>query len=172
MSKSKAESQDAAKDVPTSKKKFLLPAIGILLLMGVGGGGFFWWQGRQTADAAGHDSGGHATPAAEGPQVSGALPFEPFIVNLADPGGARYLKADVRLVVSGAESLEELEEDEVVMLRLRSAILEHLSQKTALELTTPGGKEALKQEIAERCTKILGHAKVSDVLFAEFVVQF
>ena len=172
MAQEKAQPQDTPKSESKLKKKFLLPAVGILLLMGVGGGGFFWWQGRQTADAAGHEAPAHGTASAEQPEVSGALPFEPFIVNLADPEGSRYLKADVRLVVSGAESLEELKEDEVVMLRLRSAILEHLSQKTAIELTTAGGKETLKQEIAERCTKILGHAKVSDVLFAEFVVQF
>lgn len=171
MAQEKTQPQESPKSGVKSKKAFLIPAAGILLLMGVGGGGFFWWQGRQTADAAGHAAPAHAE-AAEPAEVSGALPFEPFIVNLADAEGSRYLKADVRLVVSGAESLKELKEDEVVMLRLRSAILEHLSQKTAQELTTAGGKETLKQELAERCTRILGHAKVSDVLFAEFVVQF
>lgn len=172
MAQESAQPKEAVAGGTKSRKKLMLPAVAILLLMGVAGGGFFWWQGRPAADAAATDTQAHGAASDGHVAVSGALPFEPFVVNLADPEGSRYLKADVRLVVSGAESIDELKEDEVVMLRLRSAILEHLSQKTATELTTAGGKETLKEEIAERCTKILGHAKVSDVLFAEFVVQF
>ena len=75
--------------------------------------------------------------------------------------------------MSGVESMKELEEDEVTMLRLRSGILEHLSQQTADQLVTPEGKEALKKAIAERCTQDpRATRRCSDVLFAEFVVQF
>ncbi len=68
--------------------------------------------------------------------------------------------------------MKELEENAVVTSRLRSAILEHLSQQSSDRIVTPEGKKALKEEIAERCGKILGHVKVVDVLFSEFVVQF
>jgi flagellar FliL protein len=171
MSEAKAETTEKK---AKSKKGLLLIVVAVVLLGG-GAGGFFWWKNQQAAQAAGKQGEGgkgHEEPAHAEAEVSGALPFQPFIVNLADQGVSRYLKADVRLVVSGAEDIKELEEDQVVMLRLRSAILEHLSQQTSDALVTPDGKEALKVAIAERCTKILGHAKVVDVLFAEFVVQF
>jgi flagellar FliL protein len=163
------------------RSKILLLLVVVVLVLGAAGGGgfYFWWKSQQAAQAAQPAEGapaagadGHAAPPAPEEPVSGALPFEPFIVNLADQGGTRYLKADVRLVVSGGD-VKELEEDQVVMLRLRSAILEHLSQQTSDAIVTPEGKGALKAALAERCSKILGHhAKVTDVLFAEFVVQF
>jgi flagellar basal body-associated protein FliL len=58
------------------------------------------------------------------------------------------------------------------MLRLRSSILEFLSQQLADELVTAEGKEKVKHAIAERAGKVLGQGQVIDVLFSEFVVQF
>jgi flagellar FliL protein len=151
-------------------KRLLMVAILLLVVAGAGGGAFWWWRNQQAAQAAG--SPAPDAHAAEVNEVSGALQFEPFIVNLADAGASRYLKADIRLLVSGIESVKEIEEDEVVMLRLRSAILEHLSRQTSDAVATGEGKDALKHALAERCTAILQHAKVADVLFAEFVVQY
>jgi flagellar FliL protein len=156
-----------------SKRRLALLGVALLLLAAAAGGGACWWTSNRAAQAATGST--HATPASvteHAGERPGALPFEPFVVNLADTGRERYLKADIRLLVSGVENIEELEEDEVIMLRLRSAILEHLSQQTADAIVTPEGKDALKKAIAERCSKILGHARVTDVLFAEFVVQF
>jgi flagellar FliL protein len=169
MSASKGENAPAK--TKKSRKWLLALSLGGIVLGAVGGGAFFWWKSQQ-AGAAAHAAGEHAAPVVAEPVVSGALPFQPFVVNLADAGGTRYLKADLRLLVSGVENLKELEENEVVMLRLRSAILEYLSQQTADRIVTPEGKEALKRALAERCTALLEHGKVSDVLFAEFVVQF
>jgi flagellar FliL protein len=159
---------------PRGKLRLVLAASAVLVAGG--GGGAYWWHGHQApataeaGDPANAHAGGGDDDDAKAP--SGALPFAPFIVNLADAGGSRYLKADIRLLVSGIDHIKELEEDEVVMLRLRSAILEHLSQQTSDLIVTPEGKETLKRQIAERCTQILGHARVTDVLFAEFVVQY
>ena len=65
-----------------------------------------------------------------------------------------------------------LAKDELGRTRVRSAVLEFLTLQTADGLVTPEGKTALKQSIAERASEALGHTKVIDVLFAEFVVQF
>lgn len=105
------------------------------------------------------------------------MSFEPFVVNLADPGAARFLRTNVQLVVSGGEeggghgapkgpTVEEM--------RARSAILELLSAETSDALTTPEGKEALKEQILERMEEVLEAAKieVEDVLFSDFVIQF
>lgn len=199
MSEAKPESGEKK---PKKSNKLMLIVIAVLLLGGAGGG-FFWWKGQQEAKAAekeksskkkdvakegehadAEEGEGHGSADAEEEEEeeeeahaeaegTGVLPFEPFIVNLADPGGTRYLKADIRLLVTGVENLKELEEDQAVMMRLRSSILEHLSLQISDQVVTPEGKAALKKEIRKRTAKILkGHGKVADVLFAEFVVQF
>jgi flagellar FliL protein len=151
-----------------SRKGLVLALLLVTLVAGGGAGGYWWWQGRAQASEGGQAGEAHASD--ETP--SGMLTFEPFVVNLADKDAARYLKVNLRLVVSGVDDPAEVQEDPVRMLRLRSAILEYLSQQTADVLVTPEGKDALKKAVAERATPLLGHGKVTDVLFSEFVVQF
>ncbi|MGE3508779.1 MAG: flagellar basal body-associated protein FliL [Vicinamibacterales bacterium] len=105
------------------------------------------------------------------------MSFEPFVVNLADPGAARFLRTNVQLVVSGGEeggSHGAAKGPTVEEMRARSAILELLSAETSDALTTPEGKEALKEQILERMEVVLEAAKieVEDVLFSDFVIQF
>ena len=102
----------------------------------------------------------------------GLLTFEPFMVNLADEGGTRFLKTNIALVVEDAATAKELEESPVVKSRVRSDILELLTEQQAPALVTPEGKQALKLGIKERVAPLLAHEQVIDVLFSEFVVQF
>ena len=60
----------------------------------------------------------------------------------------------------------------VVVSRIRSEILELLTQQTGAALVTPEGKAALKTAIGARLAPVLEGGKVIDVLFSEFVVQF
>ena len=52
-----------------------------------------------------------------------------------------------------------------------AAVLELLATQKSEEIQTPEGKTELKKQIAERATAAFEHAEVTDVLFAEFVVQ-
>lgn len=97
--------------------------------------------------------------------------FEPFVANLSD-GDGRYLRVTLRLVVEADKSATPVAEDTMAVARLRSAILEILSEQTSSALITTAGKAALKQAIAERVNAALDRAKVTDVLFIEFVIQF
>jgi flagellar FliL protein len=106
------------------------------------------------------------------PPEPGIVGFDPFVVNLSDPGGTRFLRLTLRLVIADAEQAKHMEEDELGRMRIRSAILELLTQQTADHLVTPEGKAELKTAIAERAAHALHEVKVSDVLFSEFVVQF
>jgi flagellar basal body-associated protein FliL len=75
-------------------------------------------------------------------------------------------------VVAGADTAKEVEENAVERAQLQSAILEILTVHTAEQLVTPEGKAALKKEILEKTGHVLHSARVTDVLFTEFVVQF
>jgi flagellar protein FliL len=152
----------AAAPADGAKKKKPLVMIVLIAVLAVGGGGgasAYYFM--------------HRGPAAPPPPPEpGIASLEPFVVNLADPGGHRFVRLTVKLVVESEKAAEELKEDELARTRARSSILELLAVQTADHLVSPEGKAELKKEIAERATHALEHVKVLDVLFSEFVVQF
>ena len=156
------------KIVEPAKKKgrsvVLLALVGVVMI-GAAGGGAWWWFHRGTAVA-------EAAPKETPLEKRGLLTFEPFMVNLADEGGTRFLKATIALVVEDETVAKELEEAAVVKSRVRSDILELLTEQQAAALVTPEGKESLKSAIKARTAHALESKKVIDVLFSEFVVQF
>jgi len=134
------------------------------------GGGYYY----KTAQAAAAE--GDAEHKAEARGVSskerGLVSFEPFVANLADPGGQRFVRATVQLVVGNAEMALEMTETPVLTMQARAIILELLATQNADNLVTPEGKVALRQAIAERVAEALHEIEVVDVLFSDFVVQF
>jgi flagellar FliL protein len=170
---SEAPKADApAADAP-AKPKSKMPLIAgaaVLVLAGAGGGGYWWWSHRAPADPKAAEEA--AKQEAHEPEDAGVVGFEPFVANLADEGGTRFLRASLKLVVAGAETAKEVEENAVERAQLQSAILEILTVHTAEQLVTKEGKAALKKEILEKTGHVLHSAKVTDVLFTEFVVQF
>jgi flagellar basal body-associated protein FliL len=77
------------------------------------------------------------------------------------------------LVIDGTdEDAKHIEGSKVQLLRIRSAVLELLSQQMSEQVVTPEGKQALKQAIQEQASAVLKPVDVTDVLFTEFVVQF
>jgi flagellar FliL protein len=115
------------------------------------------------------------------------------IVNLADPGGRRYLKAGVTIEVSppveaeGTETPAEAEGEggnaespEMVAFNdkmsnrmpiINDIVTTVLSAKTFEEVYTVEGKESLRQEILTQLNERLPDLKVIAVYFTEFVVQ-
>jgi flagellar protein FliL len=144
-------------------KSKLLMIAGVVILAGGGGGGYWWWSQRAPAGEQ-----AEVKPAAE----PGVVSFEPFVANLADEGGERFLRASLKLVVEGVERAKEVEENAVERAQLQAAILEVLTQQTAEELVTPAGKAALKKSILARTAEVLHETPITDVLITEFVVQF
>src|SRR5688500_11438076 len=116
----------AAAPAPKKSRKGLLIVLTlvVILLLG-GGGGAYWFMFR----GAGEAEAAEVEPPPPAP--TGVIPLEPFVVNLADPTGSRFLRVTLSLVVADEAIAHEVEEDEVVVLRVRSAILELLAQKQA-----------------------------------------
>lgn len=159
---SQTEPATAPAAAPKKKSRLLTLVIPLLVLLAGGGGGGWWYFKGRTASTV-----QAAEPAPEPAMVK----FEPFTVNLADPGGRRFLRVSLQLLVPGEEAAAELEENELLHSRVRSSILELLTTQTSAGIATPEGRTALKKAIAETATHALEHTEVSDVLFAEFVVQ-
>lgn len=146
----------------------------------------------------------HVPPAAIAPQLvmpaiqpgQGVMyKLEPKVVNLAEPGGLRYLQAGIVLEFhptvreyyqtrtpgeaasahgSGGESAAADPFQEAVdAMRpvIDDLVTTLLSSKTFNEISTIDGKQALKQELITKINAALGYQGVVNVYFTEFVVQ-
>lgn len=187
----------AEKPRKKSKAKRLVIILAILIMtLTAAGLGAYWWLYMRTpaADttqqpvAAAEEQPGHAPsqPQADGqggneslnnarierqtglPRSSGlVLPLPPITVNLADPGGRRYLKLGMEVEVN-SDVASQLKENNA---RIRDAIIMLLAGKTYGEVSSPDGKVLLKAEIAARLNQILGAQRVVRVYLTDFVVE-
>jgi flagellar protein FliL len=163
-------------DAPAAPKKksklikVLLVAV-LVIVAGGGGAGAYWFFSHRAAAPAEGEEAKAAAAEHEAPSDPGLVEMEPFVVNLADPGGQRFVRVSMRLLTQNEEQALEIEEDAVATAKLRAAILELLSTQTADGLVTAEGKTALKKAIAERAGHAVHELKVTDVLFVEFIVQ-
>ena len=128
--------------VPEKKKGSALKGIiiGVVILILLGGGGsaaYFLIKSVAPAD-------GKKPAEQTKPQVVVFWPMEPFIVNLIDNEGERYLKVVMQLELSDQPVAEELN---LIRPKLRDAILDLLAAKSFKELTDPLGKQRLREEI-------------------------
>jgi len=95
-------------------------------------------------------------------------PLKPFIVNLVDPMGKRYLKITMTMELD-KEGLKR--EVEAKMPQIQDAILILLSSLTFDDVRTVEGKMRLRGQIISRCNTLVTTGKVKNVYFSEFVVQ-
>ncbi len=152
-------------------KGTLFIILGVVLVL-LGGGGAAAYFTLLAPAAEGEGDGAAKAEEHKAPTANGIVTFEPFIVNLADAGGRRFLRINVRLLVPEEEEGKHLQENKVTIERLRAAILDLLSTQTSEQVSSPDGKAALKHAIAEHAKPILEHTEVVDVLFSDFVVQY
>lgn len=93
--------------------------------------------------------------------------LDPVIVNLADPGGHRYLRTALSLECGDEKTAKEIERAES---RICDAVIRVLRSKTAAELA-PARMEELRRELAEAVNGALGRNAVAGVYFEEFITQ-
>lgn len=152
-----------------SKNK-LFAIIGLLVVLGAGGGYYFMTKGD--GDAGGDDESsaqeddGGGEGGAEG--LSTVVNLEPFVVNLIDNAGTRYLKVTVNLEVSSSKVTAEIE---AIKPRVRDAIIVLLSSKSYEDIGSIQGKYQLRDEVATRVNQFLKKGSVNSVYFTEFVIQ-
>jgi flagellar protein FliL len=146
--------------------------IGVLfvLILGMGGGMFMMWTKLSAVSArtAIPENDPHAEKT-KPEQMGKVVSLDTFIVNLADPGGNRYLRVTMDMEVSGGKTPEE--EITRRTSQLRDAILMILPTKRFSDIVSTEGKTALRDELIGALNGLLNTSKVSRIYFKEFVIQ-
>lgn len=109
-------------------------------------------------------------------EIGAVVSMDTFIVNLADPGGNRYLRVTMDLELAGKpsdKSAAKTAGDELAkrMPQIRDAILMILSTKRYADISTPEGKTALREEILNAVNGLLASSQITRIYFKEFVIQ-
>lgn len=143
----------------------------VVALAGLGGGGFFaytkFFKAKPAVEGAGDAHGQPAASKAE-PEKLVIYDWEPLLVNLADAGGKRYLKLNMKVELTNEKALEELKNRS---FQLKDAMLMLLSGKEFEDISSASGKQALKQETIAQVNKILKSGQVKEIYFTDFIVQ-
>ena len=150
---------------PTSK------LVLILLVLNLGASGFGVFKALTAHPAAAHgeahggaDKGGHASSEISGPIVE----LDPFVVNLDEPGNARYLRTKVQLEVADAAAGASVNKS---ILLVRDVILGYLSGLKLADTLGAQAKESVRTEMLKKLEEQLGGRKIKRMFFTEWVVQ-
>lgn len=189
--KAAAEAPANDKAKPKSKKMIIIGAA-VALLVILGGGGAYFVMSKKGADEEGDEKPAAAASHEGKKEVPTYLALENMVVNLADPGGERFLQLGVTFQLADEHAAESVK---AYLPGIRSMILMVVSQRTSEELLSREGKEKLATDVLSGSNKILGfesedededpkpkpkkkkkkaaHAEspLTAVLFANFIVQ-
>lgn len=181
---SKEEEKPAEEAEAPKKKSKLIPMVGSAVVLVAGATAALWYLGvgpfaggppkHAEATAAieeGEHGGEEAAEGGEhgepGEKPGGLLALEPFIANLADDGGRRYLKATFQIDFGSAVPPSM----PAHLPQVRDLLLTLFTSKTYDEIRTPDGKQQLREEIISRVNQVLDRDLAKAVYFTEFIVQ-
>lgn len=155
------ESNAPAKKI---NKKWLLIIIGLLLLAAAGAAAWYF---------IGHQSGAtHPAKAEAAPAEPIFVKLDTFTVNLNPDDGEKYLQIDISLNASNQAEADLLK---VHMPQVRNRVLILLTSKTAKEISSTAGKQALAKQLVSEINRpyVNGASplKVGGVFFTSFVIQ-
>jgi flagellar protein FliL len=161
--------------------KKLIPILLVVGGLALGAGGFF---GASKVLGKGDEA-----PAAAkwNPQPGEGVGYvtKERVVNLADPGALRYLKTTIVVELASpakkgpppkGEEYKKAQDELAKELKGKAAIVDDqintlLGSKTSAELTKPGGREHLKEELKERLHEPLDEFKILAIYFTDFIIQ-
>lgn len=170
----KPEGEEGEGEKKSSRKLIIIIAVAVIVL---GAAGFFGWKfflaepdqppaDQKAADSAEAKKGEQK---AEESKPGSVVTMAPFIVNLADASGKRYLKLSLAVDAKDAKLKKEMEDR---MPQIRDSILLLLTSKSYADISTMAGKLRLRNEVLKNINRaLIGKGSVHAVYFTEFVVQ-
>ena len=162
--------EDTARESPAGVRtaprkragRIVVPAVAVLVLAA---GGTAWLFGSFGAGTSAEAKG---DPRELRSDAGALLGLDPFVVNLADEDGSRYLKATIELEFFGTRVPNEVN---ARLPQVRDLLLTLFSSKLFADVRAVEGKAELREEIVNRVNHALRRDLVKAVYFTEFVVQ-
>ena len=110
------------------------------------------------------------------PAAAHLMVLDPLLVNLADEGGAAYLRLSLVLRVADTaakkdSSAKEDKSGDETMDAVRDTTLAVLGRENSDALLAPDGKEHLKADLKRSLAQRNPKLKVTDLFFTDFLVQ-
>jgi flagellar basal body-associated protein FliL len=162
---SNEEPQDGVEAAPTPASK---PPMIVVALLGlnVALSGLVAWKTLTAKPAAAHTSASSAAPTREvtGPVVG----LDAFVVNLNEPGSARYLKVTMQAEVADRAAARVFEKSKQL---IRDEILRYLSGLKVADTLGPENKDKIRGDLEAAVSDVIGEDRLHRMIFAEFVVQ-
>jgi flagellar basal body-associated protein FliL len=93
---------------------------------------------------------------------------DPFIVNIGDNNGTKFLKITICLELSSPSLAERAKAKAAA---IRDAVIMLVTSKSADAFNSPEGKPQLKDELIMTLNKVLGEKTVKNIYFTEFIMQ-
>ena len=138
-------------------------ALVLLLVLNIGATGFIAFK-----VVTAHPAEAAPAPAAPAEAVAGPMvALDPFVVNLDEPGTARYLRVTLQLELF-PDAEPTLEKNKHLV---RDAILGYLSGLHVKDTLGTEAKDHIRTDVLARLAKLVGPTTVHGVFFQEFVVQ-
>ncbi len=151
-----------------SKTLLIIIIAAFLLFILIAGAGFFiLWKKMPNSENTQTEVAAQKEQSAQA-DVGPIYDLQAFVVNLADPGGNRFLRVKMSLEVKDQELVEQMDKQRI---RLRDKILTILSSKSYQNVNTVQGKTELRTEISAAVDGLFEKGAVKNVYFAEFVVE-
>lgn len=159
---------DGVEEQPKKKKTMLFIIIGVVVLLTAGGGFFAYKKFMAPPPAVDEEALAKSKQEAEN-AVGEMYELEPFVVNLSDPKGKRYLKVKITIELEGGPEI--IEKAEKTKPKMRDMVILMLTSLTFEEVMTPEGKLRIRDELHERFNHVMRPNRIKGLYFTEFVVQ-
>ena len=151
----------------SKKGLIILVACFVIIALAVGAGLYVFW-GKVSDPATGKGTEEVAGKEEAKVKIKTLLSMETFVVNLADPGGKRYLRVTISIEIDDQDFMEETKKS---VPQMRDKVLMILPTKTFKVIRTSSGKDALRKEIVAQLSPLLKNCKITNLFFQEFVIQ-
>lgn len=148
-----------AAEAPKKKsKKLLFIIIGVVVLALIGAAGALFVLKKNTAEDDEYADEEPAAHVAKDPKTAPVfMPLENMVVNLADPGGGRFIQLGLTLQLQDAKTEADVK---IYMPSIRSQVLLLISQRTADEMLQVQGKAKLAKDIIAAISNEMGYEVV------------
>lgn len=171
MAENVSEQEAVAKKGGGGSKTMIIVLIaGFLMFTMLAGAGFFiLWKRLPPPENATPEAAENETKEDGGQLTMGPVfTLEPFVVNLADKEGNRFLRTRMTLELKEDALLEKMDK---FSFPIRDRILTILSSKEYRDINNVQGKQQLRTEITAAVDGLLGKNAVKNVYFSDFVAE-